>query len=62
VVFGLLTLLIGLPAMMSGVNSAHGGLGALRYLVTGAGELILISIAAYVVLRALTGRRDAQRR
>jgi hypothetical protein len=62
VVLGLLTLLIGLPAMMSGVNSAHGGLGALRYLVTGAGELILISIAAYVVLRALTGRRDVQRR
>jgi hypothetical protein len=61
-VFGLLTLLIGLPAIMDGINSGHGGLGSLRYFVMGAGELVLILIAAYVVLRALTGRRDGPQR
>jgi hypothetical protein len=61
-VFGLLTLLIGLPAILDGINSGQGGLGSLRYFVMGAGELVLILIAAYVVLRALTGRRDGQQR
>ena len=55
--FGLLTLLIGLPAVLGGVDSVQGGLGALRYLTMGAAELVLTVIAGYVALRALTRTR-----
>ena len=57
--FGLLTLLIGLPAVLGGMDSVQGGPGALRYLTMGAAELGLTVIAGYVALRALTRTRHA---
>lgn len=52
---GVLTLLVGLGAVMGDVNSAQTGLGAMRYLVLGVAELVLIALAGYIVLRAYTG-------
>jgi len=63
--FGLLTWLVGLAPEFTGIHDAHAGLGALRYLVQGALELALITIAGYAVLSVLLGRRtpaDFERR
>lgn len=53
--FGLVTLLIGLGAVLDGVNNPHDMMNALAYLVLGAASLVLIAIAGYVCLRAFLG-------
>jgi hypothetical protein len=55
--FGLLTLLIGAPSVLDGINNAQSGFGAMRYFVMGLMELVLIAIAAYVTVRALSGAK-----
>ncbi len=53
--FGAVTLLIGLGAVFGGIDSPQSAFGALRYLVMGAAELALITIAGLVAYRAFTG-------
>jgi hypothetical protein len=50
---GLVTLLLGLPAVLDGIGNAQSAFGALRYVVLGIAELVLTAIAAYFTLRAL---------
>jgi len=50
--FGVITLLIGLFAVLGNVNTAWDSFNALQYLVMGVAALALIAIAAYVTLRA----------
>lgn len=50
-VFGVLTFLIGLGYVFTSVNSAGSALGAFRYLVMGALELGILTLAGYAVLR-----------
>jgi hypothetical protein len=50
--FGVITLLIGLPAVFDGISRAREAMGALEYLVLGIGALALEMIAAWVVLQA----------
>jgi hypothetical protein len=52
--FGLLTLVVGLVAVVDGVNSAQSGLAAMRYVVLGVAELGMIAVVAHVVLRTYT--------
>jgi hypothetical protein len=53
--FGLVTLLLGLPSVVDGIGNPQSAFGALRYVVLGIAELVLMTIAAYFTLRALTG-------
>src|SRR5688572_28436190 len=53
--FGAITLLIGLAAVFDGLETINGVFDALRYFVLGLGNLVLIAIAAYVVVRSYTG-------
>jgi hypothetical protein len=50
--FGVITLLIGLGAVLDNVDTAWDSFNALQYLVMGLAALALIAIAAYVTLRA----------
>lgn len=58
-VFGLLTLLIGLPAVLDGINNAQSGFGAFTYVVMGLATLVLIAIAGYATLRTVSGDTTA---
>jgi hypothetical protein len=49
--FGFITLLTGLGGVFDAVRTAAEGFGALRYLVMGMTELVLLAIAAIVALR-----------
>lgn len=50
--FGIVTLLIGLGAVLDHVNTAFESFNALQYLVMGIAGLALITVAAYVTVRA----------
>jgi hypothetical protein len=50
--FGIVTLLIGLGAVLDHVGTPGDGLNALQYLVMGLAALALITVAGYISLRA----------
>jgi hypothetical protein len=50
--FGIITLLIGLGAVLGHVNNTADSFNALQYLVMGIAGLALITVAAYITVRA----------
>lgn len=50
--FGIVTLLVGMGRVFDGVEDTRDGFSALEYLVMGLASLTLIAVAAYVVARA----------
>ena len=53
--FGVITLLIGLPAVFDQISRLRDAMVALEYLILGIASLALIAIAAWVVLQAYQG-------
>jgi uncharacterized membrane protein len=56
-VFGSLTLLIGLPRVLHDIHNADSALSAIRYVVLGLLSLVLLAIAGFVTLRTVTPAR-----
>jgi uncharacterized membrane protein len=56
-VFGSLTLLIGLPGVLRDIHRADSALNAIRYVVLGLLSLVLLAIAGFVTLRTVAPAR-----
>jgi hypothetical protein len=52
--FGVITFLIGLGAVLDRIDDANDAVGAFRHVVLGLAELALIGVAAYIVVTAFT--------